>query len=67
MTARDLTPGEHCHSAVVEEAARWLADHRCRLSRPIIPELRDRFGLTVNEALEAAALGAKYEFVERAA
>lgn len=40
----------------VTEAARWLAttpdDKR---PRPIIPELRQRFGLTVLEATSAAA------------
>ncbi len=40
----------------VIEAATWLAttpDHS--RPRPIIPELRQRFGLTVLEATEAAA------------
>jgi len=56
---------DHEHSAVVEQAAHWLAEHRASLVRPIIPELRDRFGLTIKEAIEAAVLGAKYEYLGR--
>lgn len=58
-----LTPPEHSHSAIVEEAARWLAEHRASLSRPIIPALRDRFGLSIKDAIEAACLAVKYEYV----
>lgn len=68
MIAPDLPIGgstglSHEHSEAVELAARWLAEHRKALTRPIIPELRERFGLTINEAIEAAVLGAKYEYV----
>lgn len=71
MIAHDLPIGgstglSHEHSEAVELAARWLAEHRASLSRPIIPELRDRFGLSINEAIEAAVLGAKYEFLSGA-
>lgn len=64
MTATDLTPPEHCHSVAVEEAARWLTAHRAGLTRPIIPALRDRFGLTITEAVEASSLAAKIEHRE---
>ena len=63
MSAPALTPPEHSHSAAVEEAARWLAGNRTSLTKAIIPALRERFGLTINEAIEAAVLGAKYEYV----
>jgi len=55
MTARDLTPGEHSHSAVVEEAAMWLSEQNPP-PRPVVPALRERFSLTMVEACEAAAL-----------
>lgn len=63
MSVPALTPPEHSHSAAVELAARWLAENRKTLTRPVIPTLRDRFGLSINEAIEAAVLAVKYEFV----
>lgn len=57
----------HEHSAAVEEAARWLAEHRTSLTKAIIPTLVERFGLSINEAIEAAVLAVKYEFVGGAA
>lgn len=54
----------HYHSAIVEEAARWLAEHRAKLTKAIVPTLRERFGLSVTEAIDAACLAVKYEFVE---
>lgn len=62
-----MTGIDHESSAAIDEAARWLAEHRASLSRPIIPELRDRFGLSINEAIEAAVLAVKYEYVGGAA
>ncbi len=64
MSAQVLTPPEHCHSAAVEEAGRWLAANRASFARAIIPELRDRFGLSIAEAVEAAVLAAKIEYLE---
>lgn len=37
-------------------AALWLHQHRDTLSRPVIPTLRERFGLTIIEAIEAGKL-----------
>lgn len=49
-----LTPPEHEHSAAIDEAAAWLAETpRERIGRPIVPALRERFGLTVIEACAA--------------
>lgn len=61
MIAPDLTPPEHEHSAAVEEAARWLAAHRKTLTRPIIPTLVERFGLSTLDAVRAAAEAVRYE------
>jgi hypothetical protein len=54
----DLTPGEHEHNAIVEEAARWIVDQSGTLPRPIV-ELQNRFGLTAKEACEACAMAAR--------
>lgn len=71
MTSPDLPIGgttgcDHEHSEATELAARWLAEHRKTLSRPIVPELRDRFGLSIREAIDAACLAVKYEFLSGA-
>lgn len=56
MTAPDLSPPEHEHSAAVDEAARYLVavppDER---PRPLVPALREMFGLTPVEACQAIA------------
>lgn len=44
----------HEHSAAIDEAAAWLTLHpRDRINRPVVPLLRERFGLTATEAVEA--------------
>lgn len=48
-----LTPGEHEHSAAIDEAARWLAAIADPSGMAIVPELKTRFGLTALEACEA--------------
>ena len=49
----------HTASAVVEEAAKWLAmTRRHERPGPVIFELRRRFDLTAREACEAAKLAA---------
>lgn len=48
-----LTPGEHEHSAAIDEAARWLAAIADPSGMAIVPEIRTRFGLTSLEAIEA--------------
>jgi len=55
-----------CHesTASIDEAARWLAEHREELRaqlRPIIPALRERFGLSAKEAIIAAVEAVKFE------
>lgn len=48
-----LTPPEHEHSAAIEQASAWLSQtSRERIGQPIIPMLRERFGLTIAEACE---------------
>lgn len=53
------TGHSHEHSEAVILAAQWLADER-QPPQPIIPHLRQRFGLTALEASEACALARKY-------
>jgi hypothetical protein len=52
MTAA-LTPEEHEHSAVVDEAARWYATNPRDIYTPGVVVLRERFGLTPLQACEA--------------
>ncbi|MEW9614277.1 hypothetical protein AB3G45_10665 [Shinella sp. S4-D37] len=50
----NLTPPEHEHTAAIDEAARWLATSSpSERSGPVIPDLRQRFGLTALQATEA--------------
>lgn len=60
-----LTPPEHQHSEAVVQAAQWLADQN-PAPQPIVPHLRERFGLSALEACEAAALSNKYRILRRA-
>lgn len=62
---KDLTPPEHQHSEAAVQAAQWLADQH-PAPTPVIPILRDRFGLTALEACEAPALAEKYRTNRRA-
>lgn len=48
------TPPEHSHSPAVEQAAIWLADLR-EPPHPVVPALKERFGLSAVEACEAIA------------
>ncbi|MCJ8030069.1 hypothetical protein KYK30_32030 [Shinella yambaruensis] len=54
-----LSPPEHEHGEAVTVAAQWLANERTP-PRPIIPALRQRFGLSALEATEAAAMADTY-------
>lgn len=45
---------DHQHSAAVDEAERWLVSlDREKIARPVIPFIRERFGLSLTEAIEA--------------
>ncbi|MCO5058608.1 MAG: hypothetical protein M9905_12170 [Rhizobiaceae bacterium] len=45
---------DHESSAAVDEAARWIATMPdAQLPRPIVPDLRRRFGITAAEACQA--------------
>nr|WP_274845139.1 hypothetical protein [Sinorhizobium meliloti] len=59
-----MTGLDHEQNAAVEEAAHWLADQH-PAPKPVIPALRDRFGISALEACEAAALAAKYRLYRR--
>lgn len=59
-----LTPPEHEHSALIEEAALWLANHRGKLVKSVIEECQERFGLTAAESIEAYADSVKFDLVE---
>jgi hypothetical protein len=55
-----MTGLDHSHSAAVDLAGNWLAQNpRDRLGSPIIPTLRERFGISLAEAIEACRLAAK--------
>lgn len=56
----DLTAPEHCHSAQVEQAARWLADQAPGAIKPVVPTLQQRFGISQAEACETIALAGRY-------
>ncbi|MDI7865058.1 hypothetical protein MRS76_24380 [Rhizobiaceae bacterium n13] len=60
----DLTPPEHSHSEAVIVAAQWLAD-QAQSPSPIVPALRQRFGLSAVEATETVALAAKYRIFRK--
>lgn len=60
-----LTPPEHQHSETVIQAAQWLAEQK-PAPTPIVPNLRERFGLSALEACEAAALSNKYRVWRKA-
>ncbi len=48
----DLTPPEHESTAAIDEAAMWLATTpRAQRTQPVIPELRERFGLCAHDAI----------------
>lgn len=48
-----LQTSDHEHSEAVALAAEWLIQPRERTGRATVPELRERFGLTVQDALAA--------------
>lgn len=54
-----MTGADHQHSAIVEQAAMWLSEQNPP-PRPIVPALRERFGLTALQATEAAAMAHKF-------
>jgi hypothetical protein len=50
----DLSPPEHTATAAIDEAAAWLSKHpRDRIHRPIVPHLKQAFGLSTADAIEA--------------
>lgn len=49
----------------VTRAAIWLAD-QAQPPHPIVPALKDRFGLSAREACEAVALAERYRMLRRA-
>lgn len=60
-----MTPPEHEHSEAVTIAAQWLADQR-EPPHPIIPALRERFGLSSLEASEACAVAERFRTYRKA-
>jgi len=48
-----MTAIDHETSAAVEMAAIWYSENRERCPRPIVPFLRERFGLTAVEVCQA--------------
>ena len=60
-----LNPPEHFHSAAVEQVAIWFADLRDP-PHPVVPALKERFGLTAVEACEAIASADRMRIYRRA-
>ncbi|QIA21513.1 hypothetical protein [Mesorhizobium sp. AA22] len=51
---------DHSHSEAINLAGNWLAQNpRDWLTQPVIPLLRERFGLSVTEAVEACRVASK--------
>ncbi|MCF6099824.1 hypothetical protein [Mesorhizobium muleiense] len=51
---------DHSHSEAIDLAGTWLAQNpRDRLAEPVIPLLRQRFGLSLAESVEACRVAAK--------
>jgi hypothetical protein len=61
-----MTGADHQHSDTVLMAAQWLAQQQ-QPPRPIIPHLRQRFGLSALEACEACGLASSVRVACRAA
>jgi hypothetical protein len=54
MSAADLSPPEHEHSAAIDEAAQWLATTPPRQRpAPLVPARREMFNLSAVESCEA--------------
>ncbi|CAN7732501.1 hypothetical protein [Mesorhizobium sp. LjNodule214] len=54
MTAADLSPPEHEHTAAIDQAAEWLAATPPRQRpAPLVPALREMFGLSALETCQA--------------
>ncbi|TRC92189.1 hypothetical protein FJV76_29335 [Mesorhizobium sp. WSM4303] len=47
----DLTPPEHQHSAIIEQAVEFYVANFGNVERPIVPALQRRFGLTAHQAI----------------
>jgi len=60
-----MTGTDHQHSESVVQAAQWLAEQN-PAPQPIIPHIRNRFGLSALEACEAAALSNRYRIFRKA-
>lgn len=47
-----MPPAEREHDEAIAVAAEWLSTSPRDTGRPIIPALRERFGLTAKEAID---------------
>ncbi len=60
-----MSGADHQHSNAVEQAAAWLADQN-QPPKPIVPALRQRFGLSSLQATEACAMAERFRLLRRA-
>ncbi|MAW86515.1 MAG: hypothetical protein CMJ42_08310 [Phyllobacteriaceae bacterium] len=57
MIALPLTPPEHEHTAAVDECARFLAvTPPVARPKPLVPAMREMFGITASDTCEAIRL-----------
>ncbi|MFP5078627.1 hypothetical protein ACLE20_15080 [Rhizobium sp. YIM 134829] len=61
-----MNPRALPHAPEVVTAARWLADQRQQLPRPLVPFLKRRFGVEPSAAIEAIDLAGRMLLLRRA-
>ena len=54
-----MTGADHEHSDAVVVAAQWLADER-NVPTPLVPHLKQRFGLSSLQACESIAMAKRF-------
>lgn len=53
------TGNDHEHSNIVTQAAMWLVEQRPH-PQPVVPALKERFGLSAREACDAIVLAERF-------
>lgn len=53
MTDHVAATTDHEHTAVIAEAGAWIASGGAEKGRPLVPQLKERYGMSALEACEA--------------